>query len=307
MITWQDYLASGAGLQVRAQNPDGDGKRVALVISGPNEVPPAVLVRCGGSEGVINLAGGTLVGDEASQKAQFNYFARMFGGDPELPFTPRPLCIMSGGTRVLQEGLDKGRPTAAMSILEVPGLVQYLHPTVRIRTLGHLPRTGTLGITDDSRFSIIDKGDTNTVLNPDMQLCWMVQQNASDPSGWDADLKAYHELMYALMHADPTQVLPSAQIGWGGGSVTLDEVALSIRYGIPVLLIEGSGRAADGLIHALRGEWAKVDTKLVDAIRKLLSDAELVSMMRDEGMVSYVNVSDPRAAQRWLEDQGFAA
>jgi len=45
---------------------------------------------------------------------------------------------------------------------------------------------------------------------------------------------------------------PSVTIVANGGGITLTEVEFNVRAGRPVILIEGSGRAADALISLLR-------------------------------------------------------
>jgi hypothetical protein len=46
---------------------------------------------------------------------------------------------------------------------------------------------------------------------------------------------------------------PSLTIVANGGSVTLDEVRMNLQQRRPMLVIEGSGRAADALLAAMRG------------------------------------------------------
>jgi hypothetical protein len=76
-----------------------------------------------------------------------------------------------------------------------------------------------------------------------------------------------------LLFAKLAEGRPSATIVANGGGVTLKEVDLNVRAGRPVILIEGSGRAADALISLLRN--AKVLNAEVMSLRDRAGKAAL--------------------------------
>ncbi len=298
-IGYKDFFVPGQGQRVTVASYHGH-HRVALMVSNfPSEgVPRSVLTRCGGMKGILNFAGATTVKEEAARKDQFWYFQSVFGGNPDYPFQTYPFGAMSGGTRVLEAGLSDGSPTGTMTIVEVPGLIHRLDPCVR--TAGHAPRTAkTLGYEGDrSSFSLAEEADTNTIANPDIHFLWLVQQNASDTSGWDGDLIAYHDLMDIIRLSGEGE---AAQFFYSGGGVTAKEIWLSLQRGFPMLLPRGSGRIVDNFIRVLDGRF-----DLVDANHEVLEQIQAdPTAMGNVDQVTVVDSTDPRQAQRWLQDHGF--
>lgn len=297
---YEDFFVPGEGQRVRVASDHGTN-RVSLIISNKSEgVPRSVLVRCGGMRGIINFAGATAMPDDAARRQLFWYMTSVFGGNPDMPFKTAPFGAMSGGTRVLEDGLNQGNPTGIMTIVEVPGLIHRLNP--EIRTAGHAPRTSeTLGYEGDhSSFSLVDSADTTAIANPDIHFLWLVQQNASDTSGWDGDVECYLDLMELIRDSDEGT---AAQFMWSGGGVSAKEINGALLRGIPTLLPRGSGRIVDNTIHALDDRWDKV-TDSHEVIERMLNHPTVRANLHH---ITVVDSDDPRQAQRWLEQLGFAA
>jgi len=302
-ISYDDFFVPGKGRRVTVASDHGSN-RVALVISNTTEgVPFSVLVRCGGMAGIINFAGATARSDRREQERQFYFFQSMFGGNPDMPFRTANFGAMSGGTRVLKSSLNEADPTGIMTIVEVPGLLHRINPG--IRTLGHAPRTAeTLGYEGDhSSFSIADEADAKVIANPDIHLLWLVQKNASDTSEWDGDVQLYPELMEIIQS---TGSGTAAQVFWSGGGVTAKEIAVSLKYGFPILLPRGSGRVVDSMVQALDDAWHKVENVHREALEELFATPALT---RNLDCITVIDSdgNGPRQGQRWLEQHGFAA
>ncbi|HET9411232.1 MAG TPA: hypothetical protein VFO38_00035, partial [Candidatus Saccharimonadales bacterium] len=259
-----------------------------------------VLVRMGGMRGIINFAGATARGDEAARRQMFWYFQSVFGGNPDMPFATAPFGAMSGGTRVLEEGVNSADPTGIMTIVEVPGLIHQLNPLVR--TAGHAPRTAeTLGYEGDhSSFSLAEDADSTTIANPDIHFLWLVQKNASDTSGWDGDVQLYLDAMELVRDSGEGE---AAQFVWSGGGVTANEIEGALERGIPLFLPRGSGRIVDGTINALEGKWNHV-TENRERIEQMLSNPKIESNL---DCITVEESTQPRRAQVWLEEHNFAA
>jgi hypothetical protein len=79
---------------------------------------------------------------------------------------------------------------------------------------------------------------------------------------------------------------PSATVLVNGGDISMEDVGRSVADGRPVVTIGGSGRAADELVAALRGEVSKPE----------------VSQLVDSGLVRAVDIGDSRGLAALLED-----
>ena len=66
---------------------------------------------------------------------------------------------------------------------------------------------------------------------------------------------------------------PSATVVANGGGITLDEVAANVKAGRPMILIEGSGRAADALVSLV-----KKTTPASDDIKQMRARAEAANL-----------------------------
>ena len=90
------------------------------------------------------------------------------------------------------------------------------------------------------------------------------------------------ELMYWLFEK-LAEGRPSVTIVANGGGITLNEVDMNVRAGRRMILIEGSGRAADALVSLLRNT-AVSDTAVAD----LRDRAEKAGLVRQPGLFQIV-------------------
>jgi hypothetical protein len=90
------------------------------------------------------------------------------------------------------------------------------------------------------------------------------------------------ETMYWLF-AKLSEGRPSVTVVANGGGVTLDEVAANVRDGRRMILIEGSGRAADALVSLLRGT-TPAEKDVVD----LRARAEKVGLAKQKDLYELV-------------------
>jgi len=114
----------------------------------------------------------------------------------------------------------------------------------------------------------------------------LVVDNPAWPAGagyWGSETQAMYRLFDAL-----ARDRPSVAVLANGGIVALREVAENVRAGRPVVLLDGSGRAADALVHALRegGPPAGTPLELATAI------ADLALLQRPD-LFTHVSVHAP--------------
>lgn len=265
---------------LRVTAPEG---RVALVVGNVADgVPMHVATRCAGATGLLRFAGDS--SPRTNQDALFHHareaFAVLAGGT----------VLMGGGTRVVTDDSQ-----VAMTVLELPAMVRAMHPTCR--TLGSMPRTKpTMSVAGEhSTFIPSDRLNGHTLINPDIDMVWIVQINASQSKGaWDMDVPLYVELMDMLRAANTATGLWA----WGGGAVTAYEIALATRNGHPCGVVQGSGRIADAVIN-----WVRGDQHLVEP-----TDAALLRRLESEERANFGAITvlqEPHDTQAWLWRNGF--
>jgi hypothetical protein len=206
-----------------------------LVITGQNDpLPNAVAafthqspVRIG-----LRLAGGCAGMSTREKEGMLNFF-----GAGLYQFTG---LISSGATRMVDR-----RGHLDPMITDVPALLAAQSPR-GVVAISTAPRTGQLGLVDDSRLVLSDDG--SLLPNPGVHMLIIVQSNAGTPLDWDGDLDMYFDLFGNLvLYGGWTFGL----VVYNGGGVTRSEALHAMHLGWPVLLIRGSGRQADALIEEL--------------------------------------------------------
>ena len=173
--------------------------------------------------------------------------------------------FMSGGTRAFQKDLE----TAKYSVCEVVPLLVEAYGGVG---MGSFPRTGTFGFWGPGRFLASDYKDT--AVNPGTQMVIAVQKAMGDDGkvGWNGDLIAYIEFLCALR--DEHGFKPMVTV-YEGGDVTVEEAVLSHENKLPVVVVTGTGRAADDRLspNKFKGEGIyHVDVKQPLALNALLKE-----------------------------------
>jgi TRPM family ion channel len=101
---------------------------------------------------------------------------------------------------------------------------------------------------------------------------WVLRQRARgwDPSQghWGSETAAMYEIFARLARGRP-----SVTIVANGGAVTVDEIGRNVVQRRPMIVVAGSGRAADAVVTVLRGS-APAD----DSVRRLVPAVEAVGV-----------------------------
>ena len=176
----------------------------------------------------IRLAGGCTDMSVAERYAMLEFL-----GAGLMPFTG---FVSSGGTReVLANGQLNPMVTDVPALLAAQG---------RVLTASTVPQTDIIGLVDESR--LVWRPDGLLVPNPGVHRLVVVQGSRGERLGWDGDLQVYFDLFQALV----------ARAGWrcalvvyNGGEVTLQEIYLALALGWKVIIVAGSGRAADDIVR----------------------------------------------------------
>jgi predicted Rossmann-fold nucleotide-binding protein len=89
-----------------------------------------------------------------------------------------------------------------------------------------------------------------TTLDPNHSHVVAVDDPSLPPRepGWGSETATMYWLFDRLAHGRS-----SVAVVANGGGITLNEIAANVEFGRPIILIEGSGRAADALVALLRG------------------------------------------------------
>ena len=197
--------------------------------------------------------------------------------------------VSSGATREVTGGkLDP-------MVTEVPAL---LASTGNVITISTVPRVGNLQLVDDSRLQIYnqaDWGDSISHPNPGVHMIVMVQDRLGSELDWDGDVLTYVELFDGYRRTAGWQF---ATIVWNGGGVTKTEVKMALRAGWPVILVKGSGRAADEYITALETNGV-IDLTLPEI------DDGMVFHDPDVHNLIVVSKNDPSSLHDQLATLGF--
>ncbi len=185
------------------------------------------------------------------------------------------LAVGDGGTRAgIMEwaGLVRRRAGGAFPLLGVA-------PAEEVTTTGEPGRTA------------IDPNHTHVVLVADPE--WTRRRGADRARGgghWGAETDAMYEI-FGRLSADRG----SAALVVNGGAITLDEVGRNLAQRRPIVVVAGSGRAADAVVARVRGtEPAEpAPQELREAVARLGLDA-----YRD-----LIHVIDLRAGAAGLADR----
>ena len=184
------------------------------------------------SKVAIRIAGGCKNMSGQDKLDMLSFFAEALDGYSGV------LC--SGGTRQLTADGE-----VDPMVTDVPGYVASTNDGVI--ALGTAPRTDVWSLQGESTF-VLD--GYNTRPNPTMDAILLVQNGPDAALDWDGDVPTYLSIMAAWQNfAGFNQV---GLISWNGGAVTEAEFLATGKRNWPTILIEGSGRATDDAIQAIR-------------------------------------------------------
>ena len=180
----------------------------------------------------LRIAGGCKNMSQQDKLDMLNFFAQALDGYSGVLF--------SGGTRQLTPMGDLDP-----MVTDVPGFVA-LH-NHGIVALGTAPRTDVWSLQGESAF-VLD--GYNTLPNPTMDALLLVQDGPDAVLDWDGDVPMYLSIMDSWhKFAGFTNV---GLISWNGGAVTEAEFKETANRKWLTVLVEGSGRATDDAIAAIR-------------------------------------------------------
>lgn len=217
-------------------------------------------------------------------KATRRYLIRLTGGsnymDPSIGATCVEVLsnalsgfngvVLFGGTRTIR--IDD--PSVILpTISEVPSNIKTADG---LMFFGVIPRTSVMKY--DQNVGLILETDFGsglmTIVHPDQDVCLQVQRNVDDFAPWDAEWKECSRVVEAFTRDGNWN---SLLIVYNGGETTLREARHWASRNWPILLIRGSGRAADQLIHELAGHPSTlVAENDADSVREVLTNLKAI-------------------------------
>lgn len=142
----------------------------------------------------------------------------------------------SGGTMDINEDGEE-----SVMVCQIPYYVARLTPCV---AWGSTPQTFRLRRHEDSGNPVVSKYGAELDTRGHMSI--LTQDSATSFQNWNGDVRWYIGALESFARRGYAVAVGVVN----GGDVTLDEALLAISKNIPVILVEGSGRAADQLAKA---------------------------------------------------------
>lgn len=175
-------------------------------------------------------------------------------------------------------------PDGQPMVTNVPSaLVSAGNPCVAI---GTLPRTHDMSLPKSGSVSVSKYGDT---IDLGQHGVAVVQLNASEVLDWDGDLPFYLSFMTGLRNDAQYTV---ATIVFNGGGVTKKEMIGAIENGIPLIVVRGSGRAADEFATQYDGGAGSFDPGFI-------------ATAKSSGLVRFAEFSDPETLRATATEVGL--
>ncbi|MBI4021597.1 MAG: hypothetical protein HY369_05120 [Candidatus Aenigmarchaeota archaeon] len=178
---------------------------------------------------VVRLTGGCGAMAAADAAGMADLFCAAFSGFGG--------AMLFGGTRMVARADPR---VVVPGITEIPPLVRAQNPCV---ILGVVPKTGDLRLAEIGMVVSDDAAGYVTIVHPDQDVCVVVQPSADGIATWDDEARVCREIATELRTSAGWQ---SVLIAYNGGGTTEREIRAWAPHA-PVILIKGSGRAADCL------------------------------------------------------------
>ncbi len=228
-----------------------------------------------------SIAGGCKGLDDQTRGGMFPYFAQAHG-NPEDPDSCLA-CIRSGGTS-----------DSDPMVTQVPGYLARLYKVLAFSTS---PQTDRMSLNADT--GAVELNKYGTGLDASQHSVGVVQRSASEFLDWDGDVRGYLDAFQAVS----TQLeIPSVLGVVNGGGVTITEICGALLRNIPVILVDGTLRAADDFAQAKR------EGTFVDKVREHIGDEgtsfllpEDVDTIAGLDLDSLVHVADFREPSTYAE------
>jgi len=185
----------------------------------------------------------------------------------------------------------------SVMITQVPYYLARLFPSV---AWGSTPQTFRLRLDQDHGNVIVSK--YGAMLDHRGHMNVLTQNDAVTVQEWNGDVRWYMGALAAFARRNYKVGVYMVN----GGDITLDEGLLALSKGIPVIAIDGTGRAAEQFIEAYRGGAVaglyeggfQRDTLDVDE-DEIPDDDEI------ERLVRVAQIDDPAALSRINDELGF--
>jgi hypothetical protein len=206
-------------------------------------------------------------------------------------------AVGSGGTM----DFDKDGAESVM-ICQVPYYMARLFDCV---AWGSTPQTYRLRMDQEREGGIIvSKYGAHLDYRGHMNI--VTQNDMSEPlQGWDGDVRLYMDALGEFAKRDYKVAVGVVN----GGDVTKDEALLALTKNIPVIIVEGTGRAADELATAFKaGGQEQVNALYKDAYRRGLLDPDkdpVPSVAKIAGLLNFVPLDNPRVLSATLDNLGM--
>ena len=254
----------------RVTAPNG---RVKFLVMGQSDQLPAAFALIGTQAGtkVAMRIGGGCKGMNADDKAaMLEFFAKAFAGFTGVAF--------SGATRQLGAGnvLDP-------MVTDVPAHIAHLNPGCV--ALGTAPRVDLMELVGNGEL-VLDQYGARP--NPGMAAVLIVQNGPDGKSEWNGDVATYFSLMENWRDYGGFTAL--GLTAWNGGAITEEEVFGAGSRGWPVVLVTGTGRAADDIAAKFRA-----------------GDETVRAKFKKPELVYCVSKTEPDALNQWMKQKGFIA
>lgn len=241
---------------------------------------------------VCRISGGCKGLTEDKVQDMFPYFISGFGADVT---TGEVKQIPAG---MVSSGVTKEQGSKVM-VTQIPGVLARKFP---VWTFGSTPQTERFGLTTEGAgLRLNGYGTSIDVQQHEAAVQQAPIYSPSTTQGWDADVRAY---MRSLLHMQNQAGLRACVIGFNGGDITMDELLLAVASGIPVIVVAGSGRAADEYAHHFENHsLLGLFEKSAWDPNRLLEVAEVDDLTENqvEALSHIANFDDPATLRQALD------
>ena len=206
-------------------------------------------------------------------------------------------AVGSGGTM----DFDKDGAESVM-ICQVPYYMARLFDCV---AWGSTPQTYRMRMDQDRGGGLI-VSKYGAHIDPRGHMNLVTQNDMAEPlQGWDGDVRLYMDALGEFAKRGHKVAVGVVN----GGDVTKDEALLALTKNIPIIIVEGTGRAADELAAAFKtGDQAQVDALYKDSYRRGLLDPEkdpVPSTAQIADLLHFVPLDNPRVLSATLDNLGM--
>ncbi len=187
--------------------------------------------------------------------------------------------VGSGGTQDFnKDGIE------SVMITQVPIVFAKIFDAV---AWGSTPQTHRLRISEEGGVLVSKYG---AQLDARGHLNIVTHESAYGNQGWNGDVRWYLSAMAKMINEGHKGGVPVVN----GGDVTLDEALLALSLKIPVILVDGTGRAAEQLVKASQDGQIRELYNNDTLARGTLRSTDPIPTQADlDRLLSIVHIKDP--------------